>query len=160
MTRKWVCCACSIWVIYGFKRAKIQYFQPKVAHFAIFPLKNGAFKHASDWTHSEASNALFRLQNSYPRSFSNVACVKTVNAPFFDVRNMCKIETSESKSGWATRLPIFSACIAFFCFYAPYDHDSVCVRKSWCYRSIQICSTSFLKLWKLFWSRMNWHSHH
>ena len=62
-----------------------------------------------------------------------------------------------SKSSWATRLPIFSACIALFCFYAPYDYDLMCVRKSWCYRSLQIRSTSFLNLWKFICSHLNWH---
>ena len=79
----------------------------------------------------------------------NIARVKTVNVPFFMVRKMCMVETSESKSDWATSLPIFSACIASFCFYAPYDHDSVCGRKLGCCRSLQILSTSFLKLWKI-----------
>ena len=84
LTRKCVCCACSIWVIYGFKRAKIQYFQPKLAIFAIFTFKNGAFKHTSDWAHGEVSNSLFGLQSSHPRSFSAIACVENRKRAIFD----------------------------------------------------------------------------
>ena len=113
MIKKCVCCVCLTWFIYGFKRAKIQYFQPKVGDFAIFTFKKGAFKHTSNLTHGEVSNALFGLQSSRPRRLKSIAHVKTVNAPFFDGQKMCKIETSQSKFGWATCLLMFSVCIAF-----------------------------------------------
>ena len=77
----------------------MQYFQPKVGDFAIFTLKKGAFKHTTELIHGEVSNALFGLQSSHPRSLNNIAHVKTVNASFFDCQKICKIETSESKSG-------------------------------------------------------------
>ena len=64
----------------------MQYFQPKVGDFAIFTFKKGAFKHTSDLTHGEVSNALYGLQNSHLRSTNNIAHVKTVIAPFLMVK--------------------------------------------------------------------------
>ena len=84
LTRKFAFCVSSISVIYGFKRAKIQDFQLKVAIFAIFTFKNDAFKHTSDWAHGEVSNALFGLQSSHPRIFSAIACVENRKRAIFD----------------------------------------------------------------------------
>ena len=67
-----------------FKRAENQHFRAKVGDFAIFRFKKGAFKHTSNLTHGEVSNALYGLQSSHTRSLNNIAHVKTVNAPFFD----------------------------------------------------------------------------